>query len=237
MPRRAAFFDVDGTLLRGVSLFRFLAYDLDQDGAPPGALDQVMAENRRLKADGVPHEEVNRAFYRHFAGRSVRELLRRGERWWAREESAGLLDPLVLGRLREHRAGGDLVVLVSGSFPPCLDPIARRARADAVLCTRPEVRDGRYTGAVEAPMIGPYKVTAVRAFAAEQGLDLARSHAYGDHDSDAPMLAAVGHPVVVGGDPGLRRTAQARGWASLTGHHEHEHEHDHEKEQETCRNT
>ncbi|MGF1426236.1 HAD family hydrolase [Kitasatospora sp. LaBMicrA B282] len=216
MARPAAFLDVDGTLLRGVSLFRFLAHDLRRRGLGPAAFEAAMAENRRLKALGTPREEVNRAFYRQFAGREVGELARHGEQWWAEEErGGGLLDPLVLAAVRRHQAAGEPVVLVSGSFPPCLDPIARRTDATTVLCTRPAIRDGRYTGAVAHPMIGARKVHAIEELATLLDLDLTRSHAYGDHASDLPMLEAVGHPVVVGPDPDLHRTAAARGWARL----------------------
>ncbi|MEV4615210.1 HAD-IB family hydrolase [Kitasatospora sp. NPDC049258] len=216
MPRHAAFLDVDQTLIHGVSLFRFLAYDLRASGAAEGAYDAAMAHNRRLKAAGISREQVNREFFRQFGGRSVAELADRGERWWQQEErQGGLLDRAVLAAVDGHRAAGDLVVLVSGSFPPCLDPIARRVGADAVLCTRPATGAGRYTGAVPRPMIGAEKARAIEELAASLAVDLAGSHAYGDHPSDLPMLAAVGHPVVVGDDPRMRREAAARGWTVL----------------------
>lgn len=34
---------------------------------------------------------------------------------------------------------------------------ASRERADAIACSRPEVRDGRYAGHLAAPMIGSRK--------------------------------------------------------------------------------
>ena len=44
------------------------------------------------------------------------------------------------------------------------------------------------------------------------GGTLADSWFYSDSLSDAPMLAAVGHPVVINPDPRLRRMARRRGW-------------------------
>ncbi|MGW4647593.1 HAD family hydrolase [Kitasatospora sp. NPDC004289] len=216
--RRAAFLDVDGTLIRITSLFRFLAFDLRLSGAPPSRYEELLAEVRSLKAAGAPRERTNRAFYRVFAGRPAEELAQRGELWFREEESLpGLFNPRVLERLEEHRAAGAAIVAVSGSFPPCLAPIARRIGADAVICTRPEVRDGRYSGEVPVPMIGDQKARAVHRFASVHGLDLAECHAYGDDESDAPLLAAVGHPCAVGDRPALLRLAAARGWPVLDG--------------------
>ena len=56
------------------------------------------------------------------------------------------------------------------------------------------------------------KLTAVRRWAAEHGIDLASSYAYSDSVYDTPLLAAVGHPFVVNPDPRLAVMAAARRW-------------------------
>jgi len=166
MTRRAAFFDVDGTLLTVTSLFRFLAYDCAVRGTPESYVD-AMANLTALKAAGASRVEANRAFYTAFAGRSVADLVTGGRRWFALERAlGGLFDPRVLTMLRAHSASGDLVVLLSGSFPPCLEPIARLTGADVVVCTEPEADGGRYTGRVAEPMVGRRKAVAAAAVAA-----------------------------------------------------------------------
>jgi phosphoserine phosphatase len=64
-------------------------------------------------------------------------------------------------------------------------------------------------------MIGEGKAVALRRWAGEHGIDLARSVACGDHLSDLPMLACVGRALVVAGDPALEREAAGRGWPVL----------------------
>ena len=59
---------------------------------------------------------------------------------------------------------------------------------------------------------GRAKAKAVEAWAADHGVDLARSHAYSDSYFDAPLLAMVGHPVAVNPDAQLWATATVRGW-------------------------
>ena len=84
-----------------------------------------------------------------------------------------------------------------------VDYIATRARLD---------EEGRYTGETEFYAYGPAKGDAMRAIAAERGIDLSSSYAYSDSATDLPMLEVVGHPVVVNPDRELLRAAQERDW-------------------------
>jgi HAD superfamily hydrolase (TIGR01490 family) len=214
--RCAAFFDVDDTLITVKSIFRFLAFDMFERGLPPGEYDRAMRQLRSLKAANVPREDVNRAYFGLWAGLDEAATTARGAHWFETERDAGeLFHPEVLAAFRRHAQAGHRTVLVSGSFPACLEPIAAFLSADAVLCSRPQARDGRYTGEIAVPMIGEAKAAAVRAQAAAHGIDLSASYAYGDHSSDLPVLSLVGNPVVVGDDPVLTGQAILLGWARL----------------------
>ncbi|MEU9072189.1 HAD-IB family hydrolase [Streptomyces sp. NPDC048109] len=202
-PSRLVFSDVDETLIDCKSMFDFLDHYLSEHYGSDGAdrAGRVRAELLARAARGVPREETNRAYYRAWAGEPVTRVAESGERWFARRSA----DPSFFlagtrAALLEHRAGGAALILVSGSFPAVLDPLARAIGARHVLCTRPEERGGRFTGAIVGqPMIGVDKGTAVReVLAAYPTVDPADCFAYGDHVSDLPMLAEVGHPVLVG---------------------------------------
>ncbi len=213
---RAAIFDVDETLIVVSSLFAFLRFDMDARGRPAHEYEQAAQALRELAGRGATRHDVNRAYFQLFAGRHAAQMAATGERWFEHERRAGgLFHPRVLSALWRHAAAGDLTLLVSGSFPACLDPIARYVGADVVLCTQPEIRAGRYTGRVASPMLGEAKAEAVRAAAAEHGVLLGESHAYGDHASDLAILDLVGHPVVVGDDPVLAGRARRDGWAQI----------------------
>ncbi len=209
-----AFFDVDGTVTRINGMFRFLRYVLSrQDRA--AEYDHAMAQLRALTAAGSPREHTNRLYFRLYAGMRWAELLRLGMEWFTVEEAAGaaLYNDGAVRALRAHQESGTAVVLVSGSFEPCLGPLAVHLGVSAVECTRPEVTaSGRLTGVVRHPMIGAAKAAAVNEVTARSGVDPARCFAYGDHLSDLPMLEAVGHPVAVGTDPGLAERAERAGW-------------------------
>jgi putative phosphoserine phosphatase/1-acylglycerol-3-phosphate O-acyltransferase len=60
------------------------------------------------------------------------------------------------------------------------------------------------------------KLAAITDWADRNGVDLAQSYAYSDSVYDTPMLAAVGHPIVVNPDPRMVLVAAARRWPTLS---------------------
>ncbi|WP_405901851.1 HAD-IB family hydrolase [Streptomyces sp. NBC_00656] len=213
--RTAAFFDVDGTLVDTTTMFDFLSHHLDVRGRS----EEYRVLRDRLSAmalAGADRIRRCRAYYEIYAGVPVSTLAEEGARWFEHSASQpGFFIESALAACRAHVAAGDLVVLVSGSFSACLDPIAEYLGGDVLLCSRPEVRAGVLTGAIDTPMIGAAKADAVRHLAGRRGLDLEQSYAYGDHISDALYMELVGHPVVVGGDTEMAGHAARHGWRRL----------------------
>jgi HAD superfamily hydrolase (TIGR01490 family) len=130
-----------------------------------------------------------------------------------------LIEPLVyeeaLALFAEHRAAGREVVLVSSSGEEVVGPIGDMLGVDRVIATRMVVEDGRYTGEVGFYAYGENKATAIAELAARQGWDLEDCYAYSDSATDAPMLAAVGHPFAVNPDKALSKEAGDREWPVL----------------------
>ncbi|WP_211347096.1 HAD family hydrolase [Saccharothrix australiensis] len=218
--RVAAFFDIDETLIAGKSMFDFLRFHLADDRTPDRGQAARLAEfDRLVAAGGASRSTVNRQYYRIYRGVPADLVRRQGLEWFARSRrTAGFIKPEVVGALVRHRLSGHRVVLVSGSFPACADPLASALGAHHVLCTRPVVGpDGLLTGEVDRSVIGDVKSTAVRELARREGLSLPLSFGYGDHASDLPLLREVGHPVVVGADPELGRHADRNQWLRIAG--------------------
>ncbi len=104
---------------------------------------------------------------------------------------ADRLRPDVMARFEEYRTGGARTVIVSASFELYLTPIGERIGADAVLGTRLESREGRFTGRLEGPNCrAAEKVRRFEAWLDSQSLrrsDLTM-HAYGDSNGDLDLL-------------------------------------------------
>ncbi|MEU2380693.1 MULTISPECIES: HAD-IB family hydrolase [Streptomyces] len=208
-PAYLVFSDVDETLITAKSMLDFLDHYFPHRYGRRGALKaaRVRADLAGLLARGACRAEANRRFYRAWRGEPAAAVHALAARWFAaRAAGPGFFVEPTLAALREHVRRGADVVLVSGSFPAVLTPLAEQVGARRVLCSTPRVHRGVYTGALlGAPMIGEAKRGAVRALLAEHpDVRAAHCYAYGDHVSDLPMLTEVGHPVQVGDDPVLR---------------------------------
>ncbi|WP_330288881.1 HAD family hydrolase [Streptomyces sp. NBC_00576] len=217
-PLRAAFFDVDETLITCKSMMSFLAFHWDREGRDPADLTAARTSLGRRLRSGVPREQVNRDYYRLLRGTREADLEESGRLWFARERVRGLLHPPVRDALRRHAHAGHLTVLVSGSFAACLAPISRAVGADLLVCTTPEAVGGVLTGEItDRPMLGEAKAEATQRIMASFRLTPEQCFAYGDDASDLPLLSGVGHPVVVGTDPTLTVHARRLHWARLPG--------------------
>jgi HAD superfamily hydrolase (TIGR01490 family) len=115
-----------------------------------------------------------------------------------------------------HLRSGHDVLIASTSGQEIVGPIGTLLGACAVIATRLEIAEGRYTGSVAFYAYGQAKAERARELAAERGYRLADCYAYSDSVTDLPLLELVGHPHVVNPDRPLRRVAATRGWPVLT---------------------
>ncbi len=218
LPRTAAFFDLDKTVIAKSSTLTF------SKSFYRGGLISRRAALRTayiqfvFLAGGADHDQMERmreylsALCKGWNVAQVKELVA--------ETLHDLIDPIIYDEaaslIEEHHAAGRDVVIVSTSGAEVVEPIGEMLGADRVVATRMVVgEDGCFTGEVEYYAYGPTKAEAVRDLAESEGYDLSRCYAYSDSATDIPMLEAVGHPYAVNPDRALRREAVAREWPVL----------------------
>ncbi|MFC8566684.1 HAD family hydrolase [Streptomyces sp. NPDC057245] len=213
-----AFFDADETLIAMKTPFSLLRYRLRQQGDVSGAEYERRVEPlRRLAALGVTPVEVVSRFYELFEGVPWDEVRSDARDWYAelRAQGCPFVEPVV-ARLRRHREARHHTVVVSGSWPATLQPMAEDLGIDLVLCTEPGIdARGRMDGTIRHAMFGPAKGDAMGEALAKFGADPADCYAYGDDPGDLTMLRRVGRPTVVGEHPTMVRTAAEEGWEVL----------------------
>jgi HAD superfamily hydrolase (TIGR01490 family) len=207
----AAFFDMDRTLLTidtGTSWMRFLRErgELGRLGMAQVAWWSVL-----YKAAVLDLEALATRLVAGMAGDPEAEMLAKCALWYRRCVD-GTVAPAARRALAEHRARGERVVLLTGSTQYAAEAVARGLGIDDVLCSRLEVVDGRFTGRLAQPCFAAHKVTVAERFAAQHGVDLARSWFYSDSYNDLPMLTRVGRAVAVNPDARLARHARRAGW-------------------------
>lgn len=218
MPKRpAAFFDLDKTVIAASSSTVFSKHFYSRGLINNRDLVRTAYTQFVYLLGGADHDQTER----------MREYLSSLVAGWPVElvreivnETLGEnIDPVVyaeaLRLIRDHRAAGVDVIIVSASGSEVVEPIAKRLHADHVIATRLVEEDGKYTGEIDYYAYGPEKARAIEQLAKERNYDLKASWAYSDSITDAPLLESVGHPYAVNPDKALRKLAVERGWPVL----------------------
>ena len=210
----AAFFDLDRTLLRRSSALALAGSFRERGLIGRSQLAKAAAWQLLFVARGASAEAVRKGsedgmmVLRGFRVSELQALVA--------EAMEPVLKPLVyrdpLELVRQHRARGEPVYIVSATLQEIVAELARELGFDGALGSTCEIVDGVYTGKVLRPCHGAGKAAAVRELAEREGIDLGGSTAYSDSHTDLPFLEVVGHPVAVNPDKELRRTAEGRGW-------------------------
>jgi len=210
--RVAAFFDVDGTLLRVQSGVLYISY-LRRHGLMSRA-DQARIYWAFLtyRLGVLNMRKLVDVTSRWLRDREEHEVAEHCRHWYETEVRAHVRAEIV-GRVGSHRAQGHVVALLTGGTHYLNDHLAADLDIEHVLASELEVAEGRFTGKPVQPLCyGRGKIERAARFAAEHGVVLADSYFYTDSITDLPMLQQVGHQRIVDPDPRLRREAQQRGW-------------------------
>lgn len=211
----AAFYDVDGTLIKANIVHAFAYYAMNEPtlvGSLVKTVKTVASLPLFWAADKLSRKMFNALFYRYYAGHSEDRLVVLAE-----EMFEDVIKPTIFPGTRdlieESRRAGCRQVLVTGGLDFTVRPLARYLGMDDVVANRLEFVDGIATGRLEKPFVaGATKAQIIRDYAAKHGLDLKKCWAYSDSYSDYPMLAVVGRPTAVNPDLRLRAVARSYDW-------------------------
>jgi HAD superfamily hydrolase (TIGR01490 family) len=212
---QAAFFDLDKTVIARASMVAF-----GRPFARAGLLSRwvmLRALWGQLVYLWIGADEKKLTKTRDAALKLTRGWQQEHVRSIVREAIDEVIEPIVfeeaLELIKQHRAEGRLVAIVSASPAEVVEPLAEHLGADLAIATEAKVDDdGRYSGELIRYTYGPAKADAIRELAAQRGIDLDASYAYSDSVTDLPMLELVGHPVAVNPDRPLLRVATEREW-------------------------
>ena len=216
MVRRAAFFDLDKTLIPGSSLFLLArgAYERDMFRVRDllrFAWGQLVF---RLAGERAGNVEMSQTSTLEFVtGHNASELVAWGKQI-AEERILPRVYEDIVRVIDTHRERGDLTFLVTAAPVELASTIADALEMTGAIATVSEVDSaGYYTGRLVGPVMhGPEKAKAIAKTAAEHGIDLLDCSAYSDSMNDLPLLESVGDPHAVNPEPELRRIARVRGW-------------------------
>ena len=214
MPRAAAFFDLDKTLIEGSSAIHFARASYRAGVMSRRQLARDLWANVKYRLEGSTDEGTEMLRNRvldAIAGQRVVDLAR-----LTPDVLAGILPRVYPEMLKEawaHQDAGRPAYIVTAASQEMAEMMAHVLIFDGGVGMRSEIADGQYTGRPDGPFTyREGKAEAIRQMAEREGIDLAESFAYSDSESDLPMLRLVGNPVAVNPDAELARVAREEGW-------------------------
>ncbi|MBA3309845.1 MAG: HAD-IB family hydrolase [Nocardioidaceae bacterium] len=212
----AAFFDVDNTVMQGASIFHFARGMHRREFFTTKDIVKAAWDQAYFRIIGIEDPEAvanaRESALSFIAGHRVEELASLGEAIFD-EAMAHRIWPGTKALVQEHIDRGQRVWLVTAAPVEIARIIAHRLGLTGALGTVAEHIDGVYTGRLVGELLhGSAKAEAVRALAAQEGLDLSRCSAYSDSFNDLPMLSLVGDPCAVNADGRLLEHARSLGW-------------------------
>lgn len=184
--------DVDSTLI--------LEEGIDLLGEEAGVGEQVAAITERAMRGELDFEEALRERVALLKGLPISVFDKIMEKIH--------FTPGAVELVKELKARGYKVAVVSGGFHETVDRLAAELELDYVRANRLEVVDEKLTGQVLGEIVTKEtKKACLEAWAAENGLDLSQTIAMGDGANDLPMIQTAGIGVAFCAKPIVREQA------------------------------
>ena len=177
--RRAAFFDMDKTLLSVDTAMSWTKFLYRRGELPAPMLAKAIYWSTLYKLALLDMESVFTRLCEGLRGDLESDMIEKCAVWY-RDHVAPFVSPAGRVAIEHHRQAGDIVVIATGSTSYAATPVARAVGIEHVLSSRLEVEGGAFTGRPSALCFGRHKVALAEAWAAEHGVDLGASVFYSD---------------------------------------------------------
>lgn len=213
------FFDVDETIISVKSMFDFIDHIEKFETHRNRLVFRVKAIRRvifLLSKLGVKRININKIFYYAFYGSNIDALSEIGRDWFFRSSRKdNFYIKETIDYLKELQCKGYKIVFVSGSFRPCLEPLAESLGIEDLLCTELGINDRREVCNLAQQAIGEKKAELVTMFLKKHNSNPDDCIAVGDDISDLDMLLSVGNRVIVPRCEKLKGFAKNQNWRIL----------------------
>jgi HAD superfamily hydrolase (TIGR01490 family) len=214
----AAFYDLDGTLVRTNLVHAFAFTARNQQGILKSVVKTattMASVPMFLAADFWNRRLFNDLFFVRYRGESEDRLRAMADELFDSVLKKAIF-PGAYELIDKSRQLGLRQVIVTGALDLTVEPLARHLKIDDYVTNRLEFVDGYATGRLLPPiMAAATKASWMRIYAEKEHLNLSDCYGYSDSLSDLPMLSVVGHPTAVNPDVRLRSTALQHDWPVL----------------------
>ncbi len=209
--KKIVFFDLDGTLLSGLSSENaFILHLFKKQYVKLVQLIRTLCFIPRWFLKYKHYVFIKNKAYLH--GLSTEMICEVGKQF-VTEKLLKKLRPALIERVEEHRKHGDMLVLLTGSLECLAKVFADHLNIEHVCATKCVQADNRFLGA--PPLQHPFaaeKLKIAKEVCQQYNTEIEQCAAYGNSINDAYILKAVGQPVAVTPDRKLRKMAKRHGW-------------------------
>lgn len=209
---RAAFLDVDGTLLAETTTYLFARILRRRGLLKRSFILRAMYHGLQHKFGRLDYGRLVGFGLRNIATIPVVELER-----IAAQNFREFVRPRLFEGVVEHlaalKAEGTEIVLVSSSPGIVIEPLSQYLGCTSTITTPVRFEGGCLIGLGDGPpCYGEGKLYWAERWAEERGIPMDEAVAYADNWSDRALLARVGRAVAVRPHRKLKRLARYRGW-------------------------
>lgn len=217
--QRAAFFDLDNTLIDGSSIYYFVRGLSKSGEIKYRDICKFTVDNFRFRKSR--HENSSHMV---FATKKILDFARGRSQNTINELCEEIVRDFLprklfsdmKERVEEHQSIGHATWIVSASPIEIASIVARCLGMTGAIATTGEVVEGRYSGELpDGPMHGANKASAIKKLANQHSYDLSKSFAYSDSINDLPLLVSVGNPYIVNPNKSFRLIATKNNWPVL----------------------
>ncbi len=190
--KRLIVMDMDSTLIR--------IEVIDELARLHGVYDQVAEITEKAMKGAMPYEQSLQLRVALLAGMPVAAAMKLAADLPLTEGAEDLL--------RVLRGLGYKTAVISGGFSFAADALRTRLGLDYAYSNQLEVKDGKLTGRVLEPIVGPQrKADLLDALAQREGIPLEQTIAIGDGANDLLMLEKAGLGIAFHAKPKLKAAA------------------------------
>lgn len=209
---RLIVFDLDHTLLRANSSFRFGRYLYEKNDFSFWTLLACLTDYARHKWFGMSLEQLHHdSFSRLFKGRPEEEIRAHAIQFLSENLYSLVYEP-VRRRLKDAQDAGHHVLLLSSSPDFLVGEIARRLSVEKWKSTTYEVNGEGVYSKISHVMGGEEKALYVSRLAKELSIPLNSVTVYSDSSLDLPLLTLAGKAICVAPNEQLKRICMEKGW-------------------------
>lgn len=212
----AAFFDIDGPLIKGWTIYSFGAHLNKKGLMKQDSWEKIECLTDCYRASRLSYQKFARFIVDEFAigleGQDRQDIKHEGELFWLelQMELYSYAIPLV-NLLRKER----LIVAISGSPVEALLSLKKIGFQD-IFCTQFKHYRDKYTGGVKLNLaLEESKRLILENYIKRKRIDLEKSLAFGDTEQDTAILEKVGVPIALNPSPTLQIIARERKWHIL----------------------